>query len=115
MRATDGVNYAWDMALTDDTPQKVVLVGRGAEAAHDVDHAAIARLTGSGDPDPSLDGDGVRTDPGLAELRRVALDPDGSMAAVGETENGHYGVVRLTAAGDRDPARSQLGLRSLRP
>ena len=60
-----------------------------------------------GDPDPSFSGDGFQThNCGSSELARdVAVQPDGKIVVVGETEiaNSDFCIARFTADGTLDP------------
>src|SRR4051812_36225387 len=69
-----------DAAIAPDG--SVVVIGGGPQGG-----AAIARYSPNGAPDPTLDGDGVRTLDGPLYPRAVAIQPDGKVVLVGSVSD----------------------------
>ncbi|HEX8743116.1 MAG TPA: Calx-beta domain-containing protein [Thermoleophilaceae bacterium] len=74
----------------------------------------VARLTASGELDPTFSGDGVAIvgAPGGVSARDVAVQPDGKIVVAGivePLEDGEGIVFRLTSGGDPDPTFSGDG------
>jgi uncharacterized delta-60 repeat protein len=86
---------------------KVVAVGGDGPGSDTPSY--LARLTASGDLDPTFAGDGVAilSAPGGVSARDVAIQPDGRILVAGivEPEDDGEGIVfRLTSGGEPDPA-----------
>lgn len=123
--AAGGPQYALAAA---EGQGRVVVAGVGGSLSSGVNRGAVLRYDASGAPDPTFAAGG-RFDLSLAnsvysQLRAVAVEPDGSVVAVGFTYSGFdreagFGpcggcsqavVVKLTPTGAPDPAFGEGGV-----
>lgn len=89
-----GIDQVWKLALQDDG--KLVIVGRIGS------NYAIVRLNGDGTLDSSFGNGGMVTGSGDGWVRDVAIEGDGSIIAVGETEGFTPLLVRYLPNGTLD-------------
>jgi uncharacterized delta-60 repeat protein len=99
----------------------VIVGGRVAPGGVDNPDFGVVRYTTAGTLDPSFGSDGILRDAvsGTAwdEVTDLAIQPDGKLVAAGLVDIAnvnHFGVVRWTVAGARDPAFGVDGRVALR-
>jgi uncharacterized delta-60 repeat protein len=107
--------YGYDLALQSDG--KIVVVGSWDSSGAGGTDFLIVRLASDGTLDSSFGGDGVvTTDFGdvfsYDIAKAVAVQPDGKIVAVGETED-NFGIARYNTDGSLDSSFSGDGLRSI--
>lgn len=99
-RTFDGLGNAEEARVVVQPDGKIVLGGFTYATSGDPTSVELIRLSSTGTPDPSFNGDGTSLleDQGIADL---LLAPDGDLVVVGDT--GHVAsVVRLTGGGTVD-------------